>query len=181
MRRWWFFAMERLQIRRGERRVIGILVVILLGVSLFRWIHQSAPAYDRKTYRTFDAALTQRLDSWKTQHNKKLSRYYPEADSLKDTTEVETKERGTVKNIDSPESSRKSTKQQTIDINRASTDQLEKLPGIGPVIADRIKSWRDEHGGYQKISDLRKVKGIGVKRLEKIKPLVIVDSLQVGK
>jgi len=173
--------MERLQIRRGERRVIGTLVVILLGVSLLRWIHQSAPDYDRKSYRAFDAALAQRLDSWKADHNKKLSRYYPDVDSLEDTTKVEKAEKESVRSGDPSDSSPKSTEQKVIDLNRAGTDQLEKLPGIGPVIAGRIKRWRDEHGGYQRESDLRKVKGIGTKRLEKIKPLVTVDSLQVGK
>lgn len=62
-----------------------------------------------------------------------------------------------------------------IDPNRASQADLETLPGIGPVLARRIIDYRRVHGPYKKIADLRKVSGIGAKKLAKIKPYVIIN------
>jgi competence ComEA-like helix-hairpin-helix protein len=61
-----------------------------------------------------------------------------------------------------------------IDPNRASQADLETLPGIGPVLARRIMDYRRVHGPYKKIADLRKVSGIGWKKLEKMKPYLII-------
>jgi competence ComEA-like helix-hairpin-helix protein len=63
-----------------------------------------------------------------------------------------------------------------IDPNRASQADLETLPGIGPVLARRIMDYRQAHGPYKKIADLRKVSGIGRKKLEKLRPYVVISS-----
>jgi competence ComEA-like helix-hairpin-helix protein len=63
-----------------------------------------------------------------------------------------------------------------IDPNLASQADLETLPGIGPVLARRIIDYRRGHGPYKKIADLRKVSGIGAKKLEKIKPYLIIKE-----
>lgn len=59
-----------------------------------------------------------------------------------------------------------------IDINSASKNQLEQLPGIGPKIAERISTYRKDNGPFKTIDDLLKVKGIGPKMLEKMRPLI---------
>ncbi len=61
-----------------------------------------------------------------------------------------------------------------IDPNIASKADLETLPGIGPVMAKRIIDYRRAHGPYKKIADLRKVSGIGRKKLEKMKPYLTI-------
>jgi len=63
-----------------------------------------------------------------------------------------------------------------IDPNLASQADLETLPGIGPVLAQRIIDYRRAHGPYKKIDDLRKVSGIGPKKLEKIKSYLIISE-----
>ena len=55
-----------------------------------------------------------------------------------------------------------------LNINTATTAQLENLPGIGPVIAQRIVDYRDANGPYSATSQLLNVSGIGEKRLEAI-------------
>jgi competence protein ComEA len=61
-----------------------------------------------------------------------------------------------------------------INPNLASQADLETLPGIGPVLAQRIINYRRTHGPYKKTADLRKVSGIGRKKLEKIKPYLAI-------
>jgi comEA protein len=58
----------------------------------------------------------------------------------------------------------------SIDINTAQLKDLEKLPRIGPAMAKRIILYRNEYGLFKSIDELQKVKGIGKKTLEKIKP-----------
>ncbi len=63
-----------------------------------------------------------------------------------------------------------------LDLNRASAEELEKLAGIGPVLARRIVEWRENHGPFRSVQDLLKVPGIGPKTLEKILDKVTVGS-----
>lgn len=64
--------------------------------------------------------------------------------------------------------------QQLLNINTATVEQLQQLPGIGEKIAERIVKYREKNGPFSKVEDLLNVKGIGEKKLEKIKPLIQV-------
>jgi competence protein ComEA len=57
-----------------------------------------------------------------------------------------------------------------VNINTADKDLLTQLPGIGPVTADIIIQYRKDNGQFNSIDELTKVKGIGNKTLEKLKP-----------
>ena len=59
-----------------------------------------------------------------------------------------------------------------VSINRASADELEALPGVGPVTAAAIVAHREEHGPFRSVDDLLDVRGIGPARLEDVRPLV---------
>ena len=61
-----------------------------------------------------------------------------------------------------------------INLNTATIDQLETLPGIGRKTAERIIEYRTKAGGFKRIEDLMNVKGIGEKSFLKLKPLVVV-------
>lgn len=63
-----------------------------------------------------------------------------------------------------------------LDLNRATVEELITLPGIGPVLAARIVAWREDHGPFQSVDDLRQVSGIGEKTLERIRDLVTVGK-----
>jgi competence protein ComEA len=61
-----------------------------------------------------------------------------------------------------------------IDLNTASVAQLDTLPGVGPVLAQRIVDWRSAHGRFDSVDQLRDVTGIGESRFADVKALVTV-------
>jgi competence protein ComEA len=63
-----------------------------------------------------------------------------------------------------------------LDINSASQEALESLPGIGPVLAQRIISYREANGPFATVEDLQKVDGVGADTFEKLKELVTVGG-----
>jgi competence protein ComEA len=63
---------------------------------------------------------------------------------------------------------------QLINLNTATVQQLDTLPGVGPVMAAAIVAWRDTNGKFTSVDQLGEVDGIGPGRLEKLRPLVRV-------
>jgi competence protein ComEA len=63
----------------------------------------------------------------------------------------------------------------TIDPNRATAEELQRLPSIGPKLAQRIVDERTR-GPFQKVEDLRRVPGIGPKTLEKLRPFIQIGA-----
>jgi competence protein ComEA len=62
-----------------------------------------------------------------------------------------------------------------IDLNRATKSDLMQIPGVGPLLADRIVGHRDSHGPFARVEDLDAVHGIGGATLNKIRPWVSVS------
>jgi competence protein ComEA len=59
-----------------------------------------------------------------------------------------------------------------VDVNSATESQLQSLPRVGPVLAQRIKAFRDSAGPFNSLADLDKVKGVGPALLKELAPRV---------
>ncbi|MFZ5518118.1 MAG: ComEA family DNA-binding protein [Candidatus Zhuqueibacterota bacterium] len=67
---------------------------------------------------------------------------------------------------------------QAVEINTAGVDGFKQLPHIGPVLAQRIVDHRNQHGPFRSIEDICKVKGIGKKTFDLIKPHIFITPQQ---
>ena len=62
-----------------------------------------------------------------------------------------------------------------LNINTATKQQLLDLPGVGNVTADRILTYRAEVGKFSSVEELRAIKGMSKKKMEKLKPLITIQ------
>ena len=60
-----------------------------------------------------------------------------------------------------------------VQLSTATLEQLESLPGVGPVMAQKILDYRQAHGAFQSVDELDAVPGIGPKRLDQLRDLVV--------
>src|SRR5262249_26642275 len=61
-----------------------------------------------------------------------------------------------------------------LDLNAATLEQFQQLPGVGPVLAQRIVDYRTQHDGFRSVEQLREVTGIGARRFTDLRALVQV-------
>lgn len=72
--------------------------------------------------------------------------------------------------------SRSASAQPTVNINTATSEQLQLLPGVGPALAGRIIAFREANGPFEKVDELAVVQGIGDKSLAKLRPYVATSG-----
>lgn len=63
-----------------------------------------------------------------------------------------------------------------LNLNKASAEELVMLPGIGKTKAERIVAWRAKHGKFNRVVDLRRVKGFGKKSVAKLEPYLTTEG-----
>lgn len=76
---------------------------------------------------------------------------------------------------ESGESPVSASKPATINLNHATAAELERLPGIGPVLAERIIAYRKENGHFRRAEHLMMVRGISDRKFRELRPLVKVE------
>jgi len=70
----------------------------------------------------------------------------------------------------------KASAQGTVNINTATAEQLQLLPGVGPALAGRIIAFREANGPFKTADELTAVQGIGDKSIEKLRPYVVTNG-----
>jgi comEA protein len=68
-----------------------------------------------------------------------------------------------------------------ININTANSEELQQVPGIGPVTAEKILQMRKSYGAFKSVDDLLAIKGLGKKRLEKMRKYLTVTKVSASK
>jgi len=63
-----------------------------------------------------------------------------------------------------------------VNINTASSDQLQLLPRVGPALAERIIDFRESNGPFKRVDEIVAVKGIGERSLEQLRPHLVVEG-----
>jgi len=64
-----------------------------------------------------------------------------------------------------------------VNLNTATSEQLQQVPGIGPSMADKILQMRKSYGAFKSVDDLLAVRGIGPKRLDKMRKYLVVAKV----
>jgi len=142
---------DTLSLTTAERRVLQFLLVGCvagLGIKLARDLVASPTKFD---YSATDSAFV-------ALSTVAQSSFAPEADNPS-------------RSADSDEG----VSAGPVSVNSASKAELMALPGVGEVMAERIILERQDNGAFTSVEDLERVRGIGPKRIEHIRPFVIID------
>lgn len=176
MKRTIFFWLERLKITPAERKTLSglmILLVLLGGANLA--LSPSVP-FEQSDYRELEKQFNQRTAELKAEEEELMERYFPPPEKQEISVRADTTEDDTASSESEDKVHQEAGKRQ-ININTATTDKLERLPGIGPTYARRIVAYRKENGSFERFEELKKIDGIAEKRLENLKPFIkLTDS-----
>ena len=171
-----FFFFERLNISRNERYTITGLLTTLLILLFLNSLVEQKPDYEPGEYARIDSIFREKSKIIESENRKILARYQPGPDQFQNEKLADNPIISQTPDTIPPEKTDtlKAEKKEgrKININKADLAELQQLPGIGPAYAMRIVEWRRLNGKFKTAEQLLEVKGIGPKRLEKIKELL---------
>lgn len=165
---------------RQEQRIAILLGVVLLLSTGVLLVKRFQPGWIMRL-----SIGEPDFDVEKDQKSPRLASDYPtrkeqvtqgQGQKLEDTASKSTSQKIQEQRTEQQPKIEKAIPEVKININTASKEELETLPGIGPVRAQNIIDHRQKHGRFTSVDELLNVKGIGDKTLQKIRDLVIVGK-----
>jgi competence protein ComEA len=178
MKRRLFFWLEKLKIAPGERKAISgllVLLVVLGGLNLA--LSPSVP-FEDGDYLELEQQFAERTAMLEAEKEKLMEQYYPTSEKQIVEVHVDTVSEDSTSNevVEDTEKKVEETNDnvdnERINVNKANREALEALPGIGPTYAKRIITYRNENGEFESLEELKNIKGIAQKRLDKLMPFI---------
>ena len=162
---------QRLGLTKTEiNTLVFVLITFFIGFAA-KHTKSSLSVKLEKTYDySFQDSLFKALNSNTNNHTDSLKIVEKRVDSNQELSDFSIREK------DSKKNNRLNLKKSSINLNTADKALLTKLPGIGPKTAQKIIHLRNEKSGFKSIEELTKVKGIGLKKLQKIKKFLYIDK-----
>lgn len=151
-----FPGVQALGFTRNEIKVVLFLVATFLAGLTIRWYAQSSG--DLPGAMVYDYSESDRTFVERSQKLAELLKPVPPSTAQRTPPPQKT--------LPAPNS---------INLNTATKDMLMRLPGIGEKYAERIILFREDHGPFESVEQLVRVRGIGPKSLEKVRQYVTVD------
>lgn len=171
MKRRIFFWLERLKISPAERKTIsGLLILLVILGGLNMALTPSVPFGDGD-YLELEKQFKKRTAMLQAEEEELMKQYFPKEKEQVSIAMTDTVEADTL-GEDLTKKHEQGTQKEQININSASKEVLKTLPGIGPAYAQRIIDYRNNNDGFESIQELKKIKGIAQKRLDKLKPFI---------
>ncbi len=169
MKRKIYFLLERLEISRNERITISMLLLSLIIFSGIALLKHPVANYDPEDYKEIEEIFKERNRQMDSEKEEILVRYTPLTDTVHEAVIDEPVP--VLMNSEMDENNMEAVRD-TVNINLATSEELQRLPGIGPAYADRIIDWREENGLFTSPDQLLEIRGIGEKRLEQLLPFI---------
>jgi competence ComEA-like helix-hairpin-helix protein len=162
--------LRNLGFTKQDTIIISFLIISFIAGLIIRYFEwKPAPEYD---YTSSDREFEQNIKSAfssleaKPLNDEQLSRL-KKLNTIKDSL--------TAGKDELKLSPKETSLNRKIDINKATAEELEMLPGVGKQTAVRILEYRNRHNGFRKTDELMDVKGIGEKKFSKLKNYVTIE------
>jgi len=168
-----YFFFEKISLGKAERMFIYVLfgIILLIQLALF-----SAPFFNnqkKEDYSELNKLISERTEKMQLAFDSVLaSQYYPTKKEISAAIKSETLPKNSKPKSKKP---KKETAPILININSATLSEWVKVPGIGDKTAQLILDYRLKVGSFNSIDDLKKIKGIGPKKLDKLRPFIKLD------
>lgn len=181
MKRRIFFWLEKLKITPAERKTVSALMIVLSLLAIGNMIISPPEPFGGDQYAELEKRFRERTAQLAVEKEKRMKRYYPPAKAAAVITSVADTVSEDSMSAAKPDSAGQTTEKphdKVVNVNVADQERLKTLPGIGPAYSKRIIRYREKHGEFKTVEELKKIKGIGEKRLEKLKPFIKLKASQ---